>query len=157
YVQIRNLPTLVLLDGQRIVTSALSGAQAVDLNSIPLAMVERIEVLKDGASALYGSDAIGGVINVITKKNYNGVEINGRYGFPTEGPWNDGVQWQMSIIAGVATDTARFTAGPQLYNQNPILTKDREISSLGIAELAARNTLPPSYISPSYPGKVQSG
>src|SRR5262249_42724182 len=75
----------------------------------------------------------------------------------TEGPWNDGVQWQMSIIAGVATDTARFTAGAQLYNQNPILTKDREISSLGIAELAARNTLPPSYISPSYPGKVQSG
>src|SRR6266404_6652200 len=73
YAQIRNLPTLVLIDGQRVVTSALSGAQAVDLNSIPLSMIERIEVLKDGASAIYGSDAIGGVINIITKKNYNGM------------------------------------------------------------------------------------
>ena len=66
YAQIRNLPTLVLINGQRVVTSALSGAQAVDLNSIPLSAIERIEVLKDGASAIYGSDAIGGVINIIT-------------------------------------------------------------------------------------------
>src|SRR5260221_12975536 len=80
YAAIRNLPTLVLLDGQRIVNSALSGAQAVDLNSIPIAMIDHVDVLKDGASAIYGSDSIGGVINIITKKDFNGVVIMGRYG-----------------------------------------------------------------------------
>src|SRR5215472_13069399 len=94
YAAIRNLSTLVLIDGQRVANSALSGAQAVDLNSIPIAMIDRIEVLKDGASAIYGSDAIGGVINIITKKNYNGFEISGRYGFPTEGPGTHAVQYQ---------------------------------------------------------------
>src|SRR6476660_3640561 len=75
YAAIRNLSTLVLIDGQRVANSALSGAQAVDLNSIPLAMIERIEVLKDGASAIYGSDAIGGVINIILRKDYTGAEL----------------------------------------------------------------------------------
>jgi iron complex outermembrane recepter protein len=66
--------TLVLLNGRRV---SLHGAKgnAVDLNSIPLAAVERVEVLKDGASAIYGTDAIGGVINFIMKKDYKGVEI----------------------------------------------------------------------------------
>src|SRR6516162_273014 len=108
YAAIRNLTTLVLIDGQRVVSSALSGAQAVDLNSIPLAMIERVEVLKDGASAVYGSDAIGGVINVITKKNYNGTEIFGRYGFPTDGPGTHGVQWQASLITGASTENTKF-------------------------------------------------
>src|SRR5947199_3748208 len=59
-VRIRNLPTLVMLNGRRLGKSAFSNAEDVDLNTIPLAMIERIEILKDGASALYGSDAIGG-------------------------------------------------------------------------------------------------
>src|SRR6267378_3164092 len=130
YAQIRNLPTLVLLDGQRIVSSALSGGQSVDLNTIPLAMIDRIEVLKDGASAIYGSDAIGGVINVIPRKNFNGVEISGRYGFSTE-------------------DT-RFTAGAQIYEQNALETRARSIGSLNAAQLAAHNIgAAPAYFSPS--------
>jgi iron complex outermembrane receptor protein len=158
YAAIRNLPTLVLLDGQRIVSSALSGGQAVDLNSIPIAMIERIEVLKDGASAIYGSDAIGGVINVITKKNYNGMEISGRYGFPTDGPGNNGVQYQAAIVAGVSTDTARFTAGAQLFEQNALASKDRKVPSLSADELAAANVgAAPAYFSPSFPGKLQVG
>src|SRR5258708_7977451 len=78
YVALRNLPTLVLLDGHRIVSSPFSAGQAIDLNTLPLSMIERVEVLKDGASAIYGSDAIGGVINIITKKSYNGFEIGSR-------------------------------------------------------------------------------
>lgn len=58
-VALRNLPTLVLLDGRRLANSALSNGQAVDLNTLPLSMIERIEVLKDGASTIYGSDANG--------------------------------------------------------------------------------------------------
>jgi iron complex outermembrane receptor protein len=65
--------TLVLLNGRRIATHGMKGS-AVDLNSIPMAAVERIEVLKDGASSIYGTDAIGGVINFITRKDYKGLE-----------------------------------------------------------------------------------
>lgn len=65
--------TLVLLNGRRIAAHGLNGG-VVDLGSIPMAAVERIEVLKDGASAIYGTDAIGGVINFILKKNYQGLE-----------------------------------------------------------------------------------
>ncbi len=65
--------TLVLLNGRRIATHGMKGS-AVDLNSIPFAAVDRVEVLKDGASAIYGTDAIGGVINFILKKNYKGLE-----------------------------------------------------------------------------------
>ena len=66
--------TLVLLNGRRVSTHGAKG-NAVDLNSIPLAAVQRVEVLKDGASAIYGTDAIGGVINFILRKDYTGVEL----------------------------------------------------------------------------------
>ncbi|MFM5906917.1 MAG: TonB-dependent receptor domain-containing protein [Novosphingobium sp.] len=68
--------TLVLLNGRRVAAHGLSGS-AVDVNQIPFSAIERIEVLKDGASAIYGTDAIGGVINYITKKNFTGVAMNG--------------------------------------------------------------------------------
>jgi len=155
YAALRNLPTLILIDGQRLTTTALSGGQAVDLNSIPLAMIDRVEVLKDGASAIYGSDAIGGVINIITKKNFNGFEFGGRYGFPTEGPGNQAVQYKAHFVAGASTDTTRFTAGGEIFEANPLLAKDRQIASQGIADLAAKNIVPPAYFSPSFPGRVQ--
>ena len=66
--------TLVLMNGRRMSTHGLNG-QSVDLNSIPLSSIDRVEILKDGASAIYGADAIGGVINFILKKDYSGVEI----------------------------------------------------------------------------------
>jgi iron complex outermembrane recepter protein len=77
--------TLVLLNGRRIANQAVGGSgdsSAPDLNTIPLAAIDRIEVLRDGASALYGTDAIGGVINFITKKDYKGVELNAQYTAP---------------------------------------------------------------------------
>jgi iron complex outermembrane recepter protein len=75
--------TLVLINGRRMTTYGLAddGARTfVDLNTIPLEAVERIEVLKDGASAIYGADAVGGVVNVILRKAYNGGAIGGSYG-----------------------------------------------------------------------------
>jgi iron complex outermembrane recepter protein len=68
--------TLVLLNGRRVAAHGLSGS-AVDVNQVPLAAIERVEILKDGASAIYGTDAIGGVINFITKKNFKGIILNG--------------------------------------------------------------------------------
>lgn len=68
--------TLVLLNGRRVAAHGLTGS-AVDVNQIPIAALERVEVLKDGASAIYGTDAIGGVINFITKTNFQGLVLNG--------------------------------------------------------------------------------
>ncbi len=89
--------TLVLLDGKRITKNAYYGV--VNLNLIPMAAVERIEILKDGASAIYGSDALGGVINIITKKDFNGVELATKWYFPKE---DGGRKQQYSWVGGVS-------------------------------------------------------
>lgn len=88
--------TLVLLNGRRIATHGASG-KAVDLNSIPMGAIARVEILKDGASAIYGTDAIGGVINFILKTNYNGVEVSGTTNSTQAG---GGMQRRASLLAG---------------------------------------------------------
>ena len=82
-VSLRDTDTLVLVDGMRVASSpvaASGGYQFVDLNLIPVSAIERIEVLTDGASAIYGSDAVSGVINIILKKNFTGAEFDAHYG-----------------------------------------------------------------------------
>lgn len=88
--------TLVLLNGRRVSTHGAKG-NAVDLNSIPLAAVQRVEVLKDGASAIYGTDAIGGVINFILRKDYTGVELTAFTDITSGGGGNIN---RASILAG---------------------------------------------------------
>jgi len=111
-VNIKGLPTLVLLDGRRVANSPVEGtggSQFVDLNLIPPAAIERIEVLENGASAIYGSDAIGGVINIILKKNYNGWEVGAHYGMSTEtGHYEERSGY---LVGGVSNDkTSIFLA-----------------------------------------------
>ncbi len=154
-VAIRNLQTLVLLDGRRLPNSALSAGQAVDLNTIPISVIERVDILKDGASALYGSDAIGGVVNVITKNNWSGTEISGRVGFPTRSDSNDLMEYRASVISGATAENYKFFVGAQYYHMDPLLTKDRPTASASIQDLLNKGILPPSYFSPSYPGRVQ--
>jgi len=79
--------TLILLNGRRVAAHGLSGG-AVDVNQIPFAAIERVEILKDGASAIYGTDAIGGVINYITKKNFKGYSLSGSTDFTEHGGGN---------------------------------------------------------------------
>src|SRR4029077_5674404 len=84
YANLRHLgngSTLVLLDGQRLANNAFNG-NAVDLSGIPFSAIGSVEVLREGASSLYGSDAIAGVINFITKKNFNGGEVTVNYSKP---------------------------------------------------------------------------
>jgi iron complex outermembrane recepter protein len=79
--------TLVLVNGRRVAISPFAESitnNFVDINSIPVAAIERIEILKDGASALYGSDAVAGVVNIILRKDYEGLELSGSYGNTTE-------------------------------------------------------------------------
>jgi len=75
--------TLILVNGRRLAAFAGGGGATVNVNVIPLAAIERVEVLKDGASGIYGSDAIAGVVNFILSRNFNGVEVAGGYGTPS--------------------------------------------------------------------------
>ncbi len=88
--------TLVLLNGRRVAAHGLSGS-AVDVNQIPLAAIDRVEVLKDGASAIYGTDAIGGVINFITKTSFTGIDLTGFVDIPEGG---DAAIYRLSGTAG---------------------------------------------------------
>lgn len=88
--------TLVLLNGRRVAAHGLTGG-AVDVNQVPFAALERVEVLKDGASAIYGTDAIGGVINFITKSNFQGVVLNGFTDITEQG---DSPIYRLSATAG---------------------------------------------------------
>ena len=88
--------TLILLNGRRVAAHGLQGS-AVDVNQVPFAAIERIEVLKDGASAIYGTDAIGGVINYITKKNFTGINVTGFVDITEQG---DSPIYRLSATAG---------------------------------------------------------
>jgi iron complex outermembrane receptor protein len=92
--------TLVLINGHRLegFSGEIQGVQGVNLAAIPFAALDRVEILKDGASAVYGSDAIGGVINFITRNDYNGAEVTGFYGTPTRGGGGD--QWTGTASVG---------------------------------------------------------
>jgi len=119
---------LVLVNGQRWVPT-LGGA--VDLTTIPLSIVQRVDVLLDGASAVYGSDAIAGVINIITVKNYNGAEAHASFGMydghADGGGW-DGKTQKYSFTVGTSSDRASVLMSAGYYNQDPIWAGQRTIS-----------------------------
>lgn len=120
--------TLVLLDGKRWVNgSAASGVpSAVDLNTIPLSIVDRIEILEDGASALYGSDAIAGVVNIITRKDFEGVEGTAYYGeYFDEG---DGETTKLSASIGGVNERYNFFLSASYTDQDRVSAADREIA-----------------------------
>ncbi|MCJ8302685.1 TonB-dependent receptor, partial [Shewanella sp.] len=113
--------TLVLLDGRRMPgTSSSSGATA-DTSQIPLAIVERIEILRDGASAVYGSDAIAGVINIITKKDFDGFQLD----LSTEQPSVEGGDAnRFSIATGFNTDKGNITFTYEYYDTKSVMDRD---------------------------------
>lgn len=119
--------TLVLVDGIRWVneSSASGVGAATDLNTIPTSIIDHIEVLQDGASAIYGSDAIAGVINIITKKSFEGIEISGYGGGYDEG---DGSTQQWNISAGATSENTRAFFGLSYLDQRRVSSGDREIS-----------------------------
>lgn len=159
YVALRNLPTLVLVDGRRVASSPFTAntspatIPAVDLNAIPMAMIDRIEILKDSASTIYGSDAIGGVVNVILRKNYNGAEVGARYGTDRNGDYTTRNAW---AVAGVATPGFSLTAGVEYFKSTKLSTFDRPLATLNPSDLVALGQNPAvlaAHISSSYPGR----
>jgi iron complex outermembrane recepter protein len=130
-IDLRNLGSnrvLVLVNGHRWVNGvSFANTASVDLNTIPVSIVERIEVLKDGASAVYGSDAIAGVVNVITRKNYVGTELRGQLGAFDKG---DGEVYSANFSMGTAGDLGNLFVDIGHIRQEPIFAGDREISSV---------------------------
>ena len=125
-ISLRNLGaarTLVLVDGKRWVGGGSGAGSFVDLNSIPTAAIERVEVLKDGASAVYGSDAIGGVVNIITRRRVNGVEL-GVYG--GESPHGDAQQYDLSVTGGATSDKGSFMFNAEYFNQQAMFAGARD-------------------------------
>ncbi len=114
--------TLVLVDGKRWITD-IDGV--VDLSTIPVAIIERIDVLKDGASAIYGSDAIAGVVNIITRKNFEGAQFGVSYGQTVKG---DGAQKSADITIGAAGERSSGVLSVSYSEQEAIFAGDRLIS-----------------------------
>jgi len=122
--------TLVLLDGRRLPKGPQVG-DSVDMNMVPMAAVERIEILTDGASAIYGSDAIGGVVNIITRKDFEGVAATVGYTKPEN---TGGARPEASAILGVNADKGRAIIGASRTGRGMVFTRDREWgSTLGVS------------------------
>ncbi len=126
-----NSKTLILLNGRRMAAFAF-GVDAVDLNSIPFAVIDRVEVLRDGASAIYGTDAITGVINFITKKTYNG----GTLSLEAIRPMKDGgKESRGSIVLGfgdLEKDNINFWLSFDKQDKDRVRALDRTFSASGV-------------------------
>jgi len=109
--------TLLLINGRRIVTN--------DVNSIPMSMVERVEILKDGASAIYGSDAVGGVVNFILRRDFEGSQVSVDYGISDQ---DDGERYGISGTLGLSGDRGSFILGVNYHNQKEVSAADRDFS-----------------------------
>ena len=144
--------TLVLLNGRRMANFASPGDSAgVDLNSIPAAAIQRVEVLLDGASAIYGSDAIGGVINFITRRDYRGIELNASYGNSSEG----GASKKTASMAGGVGDYSRdgfnIFGVVDLQQTGSLNANQRQF----ISDLKIPERLPDLLSSASFPGNMR--
>lgn len=117
--------TLILINGRRQPAGGLEGS-FVDISSIPAAAIERIEILTDGASALYGSDAVGGVVNYILRKDYEGMEVNGRVASTDD--FAD--EMQLAALGGHSWGNANLLFGYQYSRRDALLAADRPYSSM---------------------------
>jgi len=128
--------TLVLVNGRRVAISAFAEnitTNFVDINSIPVAAIERVEVLKDGSSAIYGSDAVAGVVNIVLRKDFEGFEASAGYGSVTSGPYDERTA---SAIWGHGDDNSNVTVIFDYFKNTTLANVDR--GSLGTANQTAR-------------------
>src|SRR5262245_27179453 len=145
--------TLVLIDGKRVAGASSSGNGAVDINLIPFSMIDHIDILKDGASAVYGADAVAGVFNIFLVHKFRGLEIGGSYGNTNLGSSNDMGEWEGWIKAGTGDDKTDILVIADFYNRGAIYSRDRYLSSnaeLGLDFGGFDNR------SSNFPGRVQS-
>jgi len=125
--------TLVLVDGRRWVAGASASGvpSTVDLNTVPANMVERIEILQSGASAVYGSDAISGVVNIITNSKFEGLKFDAQFGeYLSEG---DGQDREVSALWGGGNDRTHIVFSANYSEEGGVFTSDRAVSAFPVA------------------------
>jgi iron complex outermembrane receptor protein len=149
-----SLRTLVLINGRRVAPYGIGfvgDSVSVDVNSIPLSAIERVEVLKDGASAVYGSDAIAGVVNFILRKDYAGLELTADYGDSTQGGASTKratITWGMGDIN---TDKFNFMVSASFQKEAALFGRDRDFASRGYNvdannDTTSFNTFPANFL-----------
>jgi iron complex outermembrane receptor protein len=116
--------TLVLLDGHRLAPSALGSF--VDVSLIPLSAIDRVEIMTDGSSAIYGSDAVGGVVNIVLKKDYRGADTTARFGSVTDGSHHEEL---LAQTLGTAWSTGSIVGTLQYQQQSALPAIDRDFTS----------------------------
>ena len=127
--------TLVLIDGKRAAIIGggtggfFPGIAGVDINLIPFPMIDHIDILKDGASAVYGSDAVAGVFNIFLKHKFRGLEIGGSIGNTNLGSSNDARELEVWMIAGTGDNKTDIVIIADAYDRAAIYTRDRDITS----------------------------
>ena len=148
-VDLRNLGqsrVLILINGKRVASfaDALSN-QAVDLSFVPSAMIDRVDILRDGASAIYGSDAISGVVNVILKERFEGVQAGASSGISSEG---DGEQYNADLAIGTTSDRGSVIVGMEYRYNNNIPQVDRDWAFPTVSSLRSNGISQGSFFSP---------
>ncbi|MGB9475111.1 MAG: TonB-dependent receptor [Candidatus Udaeobacter sp.] len=127
--------TLILIDGKRVASGSLDvagGSSAADINLIPFSMIDHIDILKDGASAVYGSDAIAGVVNFFLVHKFRGLEIGGTYGNTNLGGSNDMGEWEAWLKAGTGDDKTDIVVIADFWQRTGgVFSADRDISANG--------------------------
>ncbi len=148
-IDLRNLGqsrVLVLINGRRVANFADALAnEAVDLTFVPQAMIDRVDILRDGASAIYGSDAISGVVNVILKERFEGVQAGTTTGVSSEG---DGEQYVVDFSMGTASDRGSVIVGAEYRYQNNINQRDRSWAFPTVSSLDETSISQGSFFSP---------
>ncbi|NRA82949.1 MAG: TonB-dependent receptor plug domain-containing protein, partial [Gammaproteobacteria bacterium] len=123
--------TLVLVNGRRMIASGTGAASTVDLNSIPVSMIQRVEILKDRATALYATDAVAGLVNIILKRDYEGFEINVQGGATGH---NDAEKTSIDFTLGTSFDKGNLVIGVQYTDRGDASQADRGYSNCPISE-----------------------
>lgn len=120
--------TLVLLNGRRVSPAGSRGSVgSADLNVLPTSMIDRVEVLRDGASSVYGSDAVAGVVNIQTRKNFEGLTFEAQNNLPMEANGNGG-STRLSLTAGARGDRWRAAGSIERYERDELTLRDREFT-----------------------------
>lgn len=136
--------TLTLLDGKRIVSSR-TGQLAVDLSTIPVDFIERIEVITGGASAIYGSDALAGVVNIITKKEYEGIQLRARSEAPEAGG-EENYTIGLTIGGKFAEDRGSAMFNASYFDRSPLFSRERDYATQTL-EVRNDGTVGPDFSS----------
>lgn len=148
-VDLRNLGqsrVLILINGKRVASFADALAnQAVDLSFVPSALIDRVDILRDGASAIYGSDAISGVVNVILKERFEGVEAGAMHGISSEG---DAEQYSADLAIGTTSDRGSVMLGMEYRYNNNVPQVDRDWAFPTVSSLRGNGISQGSFFSP---------